>query len=189
MQVQPRYDTYAASDFFRNGTSARPLPVGTIARGELRSDTLLYTGMVNGQPSTQFPFPITRQVLARGQERFNIYCSPCHSKVGDGNGMVVQRGFTHPPSYHIQRLRDAPVGHFFDVMSNGFGAMYSYASRVAPADRWAIAAYIRVLQAARPGPPDPEDRGVTTVLQTPAGGANPTTRAAPAPPSLRGKPR
>jgi len=180
MQDQPRYRAYQSSKFFRNGTSARHAPEGTVARGQLRSDELLYTGMTNNKPAAEFPFPVTRAVLDRGQERYNIYCSPCHGFTGDGNGMIVQRGFSRPPSYHIQRLREAPPGHFYDVISNGFGAMYSYASRVEPADRWAIAAYIRVLQAARPGPPDAADPGIDMVLKTPGGGANPT-KAEPEP--------
>jgi mono/diheme cytochrome c family protein len=109
----------------------------------------MYTGKVNGQAVTTFPFPITRDVLARGHERFDIYCSPCHSRTGEGNGVIVQRGFSHPPSYHTDRLRAAPVGHFFDVITNGFGAMQSYAARVEPQDRWAIIAYIRALQLSR----------------------------------------
>src|SRR5207245_7570051 len=109
-------------------------------------------GRVGNQLVTKFPFPITEEVLKRGQERFNIYCSPCHSRMGNGEGMVVKRGFPHPPDYAIQRLRNSPVGHFYNVMTNGYGVMYSYASRVAPEDRWAIAEYIRVLQAARVDP-------------------------------------
>jgi cytochrome c553 len=113
------------------------------------NDDPLYTGRIGNRLVTTYPIPITRAVLERGQERFNVYCSPCHSRIGDGTGMIVKRGFPPPPDYAIRRLRDAPVGHFFDVMTNGYGAMYSYASRVQPEDRWAIAAYIRVLQAAR----------------------------------------
>jgi hypothetical protein len=146
MHVQPRYDPMQPSPFFDDGRSARPLVEGTVARGHLHTDELLYTGKVNGKDSEVFPFAMTREVLERGRERFNIFCAPCHDRSGTGNGMVVQRGFRHPPSYHIDRLRKAPVGHLFDVMTNGFGGMYSFASRVAPQDRWAIAAYIRALQ-------------------------------------------
>ena len=117
-----------------------------MARGQLRVDELMFTGRENGVAANTFPFPITRADLERGRERYNIYCTPCHDYTGSGRGMIVQRGFPQPPSYHIQRLREAPVGHFFEVMTNGFGAMYSYAARVSPADRWRIAAYIRVLQ-------------------------------------------
>lgn len=136
------------ADFFADGRSARPLVDGTVPRTQLVSpeQEYLQTGKQNGQLGNRLPFPLTRQVLQRGQERFNIYCSPCHDKLGTGQGMIVQRGMTRPPSYHIDRLRQAPLGHFVDVMTNGFGAMYSYRYRVLAEDRWAIAAYIRVLQ-------------------------------------------
>jgi mono/diheme cytochrome c family protein len=146
MHNQPRYKPFAATDFFSDGRSARPEVEGTVARGHLRIDKARYTGKEDGADVTAFPFPITRADLLRGQERFNIYCSPCHSRIGDGNGMVVRRGFRQAASYHTDKLIKAPVGHFFDVMTNGFGAMPSYASRVEPDDRWRIAAYIRVLQ-------------------------------------------
>jgi cytochrome c len=146
MHNQPRYKPLAGTDFFGDGRSARPPVEGTVARGHLRIDTARYTGKIDDQDVETFPFPITRADLVRGQERFNIYCSPCHSRVGDGNGMVVRRGFRQAASYHSEKLLKAPVGHFFDVMTNGFGAMPSYASRVEPDDRWRIAAYIRVLQ-------------------------------------------
>jgi mono/diheme cytochrome c family protein len=119
---------------------------GTVARGQLRIDSARYLGKVDGQEVDVFPFPITKQDLTRGQQRFNIYCSPCHSRIGDGNGIVVQRGFRQAASYHTERLIKAPIGHFFDVITNGYGAMPRYASRVEPDDRWRIAAYIRVLQ-------------------------------------------
>jgi cbb3-type cytochrome c oxidase subunit III len=146
MHDQPRYKPLAGTDFFGDGRSARAPVEGTVARGHLRIDSALYTGKVDGKEVDVFPFPITRDDLARGQQRFNIYCSPCHSRIGDGNGMIVRRGFRQAASYHTERLVQAPVGHFFDVMTNGFGAMPSYASRVEPDDRWRIAAYIRVLQ-------------------------------------------
>jgi len=146
MQVQPRYDPLAPSTFFDDGRSARPEVPDTVARGHLRIDEQFYTGKVNGVPVDTFPFPITRQVLERGRARYNIYCTPCHDYTGSGHGMIVQRGFPPPPSYHIDRLRQAPVGHFFDVITTGYGSMYSYAARVPPRDRWAIAAYIRALQ-------------------------------------------
>lgn len=146
MAENPRYDPLEPSSFFADGSSARPLPADTVARGHLRDDSLLFTGKVNNEPVDQFPFPITREVLLRGQERFNIYCAPCHGPTGEGDGMVVQRGFSRPPSYHSDRLRQAPVGHFFDVMTNGFGVMPSYAAQIPVRDRWAIAAYIRALQ-------------------------------------------
>jgi cytochrome c553 len=146
MHIQPKYLPDQATTFFHDGRSERPVVPGTIARGELRIDELMFTGKENGQESNRFPFPITRGDLERGREQYNIFCTPCHGYTGNGNGMIVQRGFSQPPSYHIQRLRDAPVGHFFGVMTNGFGAMYSYGSRISPEDRWRIAAYIRALQ-------------------------------------------
>jgi cytochrome c553 len=149
MHLQPKYLPYQPTDFFADGRSERqPIP-GTIARGQLRLDELFYAGRENGVVSNKFPFPITRADLDRGRERYNVYCTPCHDYTGTGRGMIVQRGFPQPPSYHIQRLRDAPVGHFYEVMTNGFGVMYSYAARIEPADRWRIAAYIRVLQLSR----------------------------------------
>ena len=154
MHDQPRYKPLAGTDFFGDGRSARPEIEGTVARGHLRTDKARYTGKINGDEVDYFPFPITRADLDRGQERFNIYCSPCHSRIGDGNGMVVRRGFKQAASYHTQRLINAPVGHFFDVITNGFGAMPSYASRVEPDDRWRIAAYIRVLQFSQDAPID-----------------------------------
>ena len=146
MQDQPRYKPLAETDFFGDGRSARPLIDGTVARGHLETDTALHTGTVDGTEVDMFPFAITRDDLLRGQERFNIYCSPCHSRVGDGNGMVVRRGFRQAADYHSDRLINAPAGHFVNVIANGYGYMPSYAQRVEPADRWRIAAYIRVLQ-------------------------------------------
>ena len=146
MHVQPKLKPLRQSDFFEDGRGSRPLLPGTVARGQLRADTYFYTGMVNGQPGDQMPMPVTKELLERGQQRFNIYCTPCHSRIGDGNGMIVQRGYRHPPSFHDPKLLNAPIGHFFDVMTNGFGAMPDYAVQVQPRDRWAIAAYIRALQ-------------------------------------------
>ena len=146
MHNQPRYKPLAGTDFFGDGRSARPMVEGTVARGHLRIDSALYTGKVGDQDVDVFPLPMNRADLLRGQERFNIYCSPCHSRLGDGNGIVVQRGFRQAASYHTERLIQAPVGHFFDVITNGYGAMPSYASRIEPEDRWRIAACIRVLQ-------------------------------------------
>ena len=149
MHVQPKYLPYSETNFFGDGRSERQPVPGTIARGQLKLDDLLYTGMENGQEAARFPFPITKDDLERGRERYNIYCTPCHDYAGTGNGMIVQRGFPHPPSFHTDRLRQAPVGHFYGVMTNGFGRMYSYADRVDVGDRWRIAAYIRVLQLSR----------------------------------------
>jgi mono/diheme cytochrome c family protein len=151
MHVQPRYNPYDPSEFFADGQSARMPVEGTVPRGELMlgPDELLYTGKMNGQDATAFPFPVTREVLDRGRERFNIYCSPCHGMSGDGDGMIVQRGFRRPPSLHVDRLRNAPPGHYFDVITNGFGVMYPYNYRIPPRDRWGIIAYIRALQFSR----------------------------------------
>jgi mono/diheme cytochrome c family protein len=146
MQNMPYQRPLVASDFYADRRAARPIVEGTVARGHLDADAYFYTGRIGSNDGDYLPFPATAEVLARGQQRFNIYCSPCHSELGDGNGMIVQRGFKHPPSYHIDRLRKAPIGYFFDVMTNGFGAMPDYAQQIQPADRWAIAAYIRVLQ-------------------------------------------
>ena len=146
MHIQPKLKPAEGSTFFHDGRADRPEIPDTVARGHMRTDDLLYTGKVNGALADQFPFPVTPEVLARGRQRFNIYCSPCHDYTGSGKGMIVQRGFPAPPSYHTDRLRNAPAGHFFDVMTNGHGAMFSYASRVSTNDRWAIVAYIRALQ-------------------------------------------
>ena len=146
MHNQPRYKPLAASEFFADHRAARPQVEGTIARGHLRIDEARYTGKIGGEDIDQFPIPIAKADIERGQNRFNVYCTPCHGRLGDGNGMVVLRGFREPPSYYSQKIMNQPIGHFFDVMTNGFGAMPSYASRVDPDDRWRVAAYIRALQ-------------------------------------------
>jgi cytochrome c553 len=146
MFQEPKSNPLSSSDFFQDGAGSRPLVPGTVARGHLEENQPFYTGKRGTNLIEAFPMPITRAVLERGRERFDIYCSVCHGRTGSGNGMIPQRGFPVPPSFHIDRLRQAPVGHFFDVMTQGYGVMYSYASRVSPEDRWAIAAYIRVLQ-------------------------------------------
>ncbi len=147
MHVQPRYNPLAKSDFFPDQRAARPLVEGTVAQGELRSDTYFYTGKIGNNAGEFMPFPVTKQVLDRGRERFNIYCAPCHSRAGDGNGFIPTRGFARkPPSYHIDRLQKVPIGYFYDVMTNGFGIMLDYSTQIPPRDRWCIAAYIRALQ-------------------------------------------
>ena len=147
MHDQPRFKPFAESDFYTDLRSARPPVEGTVACGQLHEDSYLYTGKIGNNPGDYMPFPVTDEILARGQQRFNIYCSPCHSRMGDGNGIVPSRGFPRkPPSYHTDRLRKAPLGYFFDVITNGFGAMPDYASQIPPRDRWAIVAYIRALQ-------------------------------------------
>ena len=149
MHDPPRYRPLAKSAFYPDGRASRPIIDGTVAWGKLKSDTRMYKGKAGNDFITEIPMPVTEGLLTRGQQRFNIYCSPCHGRAGDGEGMVALRGFKHPPSYHSDKLRNQPVGYYFDVMSNGFGAMASYASRVPVQDRWAIAAYIRVLQYSR----------------------------------------
>jgi mono/diheme cytochrome c family protein len=152
MQDQPKYIPLRPSTFFADGRSERPFVEGTVARGHLNADSVFYTGKADGKPVEGFPFPVTRDVLNRGRERFNIYCSPCHDQLGNGNGMIVRRGYRHPPSYHIDRLRQIQDGYIFDVITNGFGAMPDYASQIPAADRWAIVAYIRVLQYSQHAP-------------------------------------
>jgi mono/diheme cytochrome c family protein len=152
MHDQPKYKPYRPSTFFADGRSQRSPVEGTIPRGSLREDELLETGKVNGQDAPVYPFAVDANVMRRGRERYDIYCSPCHSRTGDGNGMVVQRGYRHPPSLHIPRLLEAPPGHIFDVITNGFGAMPDYASQIRVRDRWAIASYIRALQLSQHAP-------------------------------------
>ena len=147
MQVQPRQNPLSYSDFYADHRSARPPVEGTVARGQLNADTYFYTGKIGNNPGDEMPFPVTKEVLERGRERYDIYCAPCHSRVGDGNGVVPSRGFARkPPSYHIPRLEKAPLGYFYDVMTNGFGVMPDYAAQITPEDRWNIVAYIRALQ-------------------------------------------
>ena len=171
MHDAPRYEPLEASTFFADGRSSRPLLANTVARGQLRQDRHLYEGVVNGQPAETLPMPVTAALMARGQERFNVFCSPCHGRSGEGDGMIVQRGFRKPPSYHEDRLRNAPVGYFFDVMTHGFGAMQDYSAQLPVADRWAIAAYIRALQLSQRATVDdvPADRRAD--LDRPAGAA------------------
>jgi hypothetical protein len=159
MHDQPKYEPLEASTLFPSGQAARPLVEGTIARGQLSEDELFTTGKVAGALSAEFPYPVTREMVDRGQQRYDIFCAPCHDRAGTGRGMVVRRGYRQPPSFHDQRLKDVPVGHIFDTMTNGFGAMPDYRAQVPVADRWAIAAYIRALQSATiaqpPTPPLP----------------------------------
>ena len=146
MHNQPRHEPQEPSAFFADGQSSRPQVAGTVARGQNPPNDMRFTGIAIGPTPDAFPFEITKADLKRGKQRYDIYCGVCHGATGDGNGMIVQRGFVPPPSFHEQRLRDVPVGHFFNVITNGFGAMYSYNDRVLPEDRWRIAAYVRVLQ-------------------------------------------
>ena len=146
MHNQPKYKPLRATAFFADGSSARPLVDGTIARGTLQEDEAFFTGKTGNTPVAELPFAVDETVLTRGQERYNIYCTPCHDATGGGRGMVVQRGYRQPPSFHEDRLRTAAAGHFFDVMTNGFGAMPDYRTQITPRDRWAVVAYIRALQ-------------------------------------------
>ena len=147
MHDQPSYKPYAQSSFWPDQRSARPAIDGAVARGKLKTDTRLWKGRAaDGTFITEIPMPVTKALLMRGQQRFNIYCTPCHGRTGEGEGMIVQRGFKHPPTYHSDRLRQQPPGYIFDVISNGFGSMVSYASRIPMEDRWAITAYVKVLQ-------------------------------------------
>lgn len=143
---QPKSNPLRESDFFPDGSASLPIPPHTVARSDLQNDEAFNTGMIGTNLVTTFPFAVTREIIERGQQRFQINCVPCHGETGAGNGIVIARGFPAPPSYHIERLRAAPVGHFFDVMTRGYGVMLSQAERVTPEDRWAIAAYIRALQ-------------------------------------------
>ncbi len=189
MHDQPRFKPLAESDFYSDRRSARPPVEGAVARGQLHEEEYLYTGKIDGNPADYMPFPVSPALLGRGQQRYNIYCAPCHSRVGDGNGMVPSRGFPRKPaSFQSDRLRNVPLGYFFDVMSNGFGAMPDYAAQIEPRDRWAIVAYIRALQlsqnatradlpAGQPVPSEPPD------FQEPGSGATlPVLETRPAQP-------
>jgi mono/diheme cytochrome c family protein len=147
MQDQPKYKYERPSDFFADGRSDRPELEGTVARGSLNTDTAYYEGKgPDGKDIDAFPLVVDKVLVERGQQRFDAFCAPCHGRIGNGLGMIVRRGFKQPPSYHIDRLRQAPVGHFYDVITNGYGAMLNYSQQVGVRDRWAIVAYIRALQ-------------------------------------------
>jgi mono/diheme cytochrome c family protein len=146
MHDQPKIKPLAESDFFPDHRGARPRVPGTVARGHLREDDALNTGKVNGAPVDNLPVPLTEDLVRRGRDRYDTFCAPCHGRTGRGDGMVSQRGFKKPPSYHLDRLRAMPVGYFFDVITNGFGAMADYSAQLAIEDRWAVAAYVRALQ-------------------------------------------
>ena len=164
MYDQPKAELYETLPYNDGVASSRLLPEGTVSRNRGPVSESFYTGLVDNQLATELPFPVTMDVLKRGQERYNIYCSPCHNYSGNGLGVIVQRGMVRPSSFHEQRLRDAPVGYFYSAITNGFGRMYSYASRIPPEDRWAITAYIKAVQlsqyaAASDAPPPAEDEG------------------------------
>lgn len=163
MQDQPRYRPFRPSAFFQDGRSARPLVPGTIARGHLDEDDHLHRGRIGEKFADTFPYPVTAEGLERGRERFDIFCAPCHGRVGDGDGMIVQRGMRRPASLHIERLRKAAPGYHFDVITNGFGAMVDLSDRISVEDRWTIVAYVRALQRSQGGniedvPPEERER-------------------------------
>jgi mono/diheme cytochrome c family protein len=144
MGNQPKNKPLSPSDFFADGRSERAPVENTVARGALDNDEL-----VVAKESNNFPVPVNEALLERGEDRYKIFCTPCHGLQGDGNGMVAMRGMKHPPSYHIDRLRQSPNGYYYDVITNGFGQMYSYSAQIPPRDRWAIIAYLRALQLSR----------------------------------------
>jgi mono/diheme cytochrome c family protein len=162
MHDQPKYEAYEASAFFANDTSAQPIPEGTVARGQLREDEPYFTGFgADDQPVARIPIPVDERLLVRGRAQYDGFCAPCHDRVGSGQGMVVRRGFKQPSSFHIDRLRDERDGYFFDVITNGFGQMPSYAAQIDPEDRWAIVSYVRALQLSQNVPMDelsPDER-------------------------------
>jgi len=149
MHDQPRFKPLGSTDQFADGRQSRAPVAGTVARGELREDAHLYQGRVDGRPARTFPFPVTMEVMRRGRDRYDIFCAPCHDRLGSGQGMVVRRGLSQPASFHVDRLRAVEHGYLFDVISNGFGRMSGYAAQIAPEDRWAIVAYVRALQYSR----------------------------------------
>lgn len=169
---QPYYEAQEPSTFFDDGKAARPLVPNTVARGQVRDDAHLYNGEVQGTQVATFPFPVTEGVMERGQQQYNAHCVPCHGFAGNGDGMIVRRGFSRPPSLHIERLRNVPEGYIYDVITNGYGAMPAYATQVYPRDRWAIIAYIRALQLSQNAPVDQltsEDRNKIEHPPTPEG--------------------
>jgi mono/diheme cytochrome c family protein len=179
MHDQPRFKPLAESDFYPDLRSARPPVEGTVARGQLHEDEYFYTGKIGNNPGDLMPFPVNAELLERGQERYNIFCAPCHSRLGDGNGVIPARGFPRkPPSYHIDRLRKVPLGYLFDVVTNGFGAMPDYAAQIPARDRWAIVAYVRALQLSQDAttadvPPGQKIPSEPPRFQEPGSGATP----------------
>lgn len=171
MHNQPKYRPLRDSAFFRDGASARPLVEGTVARGTLQTDEAFFTGKTGTALVTDMPIAVDEHVLDRGEERYNIFCAPCHGRTGDGRGMVVQRGYRQPPAFGEDRLRAREAGHFFDVITNGFGAMPDYKTVISPRDRWAIVAYIRVLQLSQHATTADIPGGDPTKLAAPQGAA------------------
>lgn len=146
MQNQPKFYPQRGTSFYIDGRSVRPQVENTVSRAQMHADTYFYTGLVGDKEGDGMPLPVTADLLARGQEQYNVYCTPCHSRVGNGNGMIVQRGYRQAGNFHTEKLRNAPLGHFYSVITNGNGAMPEYGSQVSPANRWAIVAYVRALQ-------------------------------------------
>jgi mono/diheme cytochrome c family protein len=181
MHDTPRYEAFEASSTFADNRASRTAPTGTVPRGWLRDDEMLYTGKVAGQIVDQFPFAIAHADLVRGQQRFNIYCTPCHGRLGDGNGMVVQRGLRQAASFHQDRLRQEKAGYFFDVITNGFGAMPDYATQIPVRDRWLIVAYVRSLQLSQHASVNdvPADQRAMLDAAPPAAGAQGAATAKP----------
>jgi mono/diheme cytochrome c family protein len=168
MHDQPKYQPLEASSFFADGAASRPLPANTVARGQLKDDPLLYTGKVGDDPGTEFPFKVDAAVMARGRVAYDAFCSHCHGLTGAGDGIVVQRGYTKPPVLYDDRLKELPVGHIFDVITSGFGAMPDHASQIKLTDRWAIVAYVRALQLSASGTIDDVPAGDRAGLDRPA---------------------
>ena len=163
MQDQPKFIPQRGTSFFADGRSVRPQVANTVARSQMHENEYFYTGLVNGKEGDGFPMALTHEVMERGQERFNIYCTPCHSRVGNGAGMIVQRGYRPAGDFHTDRLRNAPLGHFFSVMTHGYGAMPDYAAQLTPEDRWAVVAYIRALQLSQDAKPGDVTPGAKVV--------------------------
>jgi mono/diheme cytochrome c family protein len=153
MHNQPKFYPQRSTTFFPDGRSARPQVENTVARNQLHANSYFYTGLINGKEGDGMPLPVNMELLQRGQEKYNIYCTPCHSRVGNGAGMIVQRGYRPAGNFHTDRLRNAPLGHFYSVIANGYGAMPEYGTQVAAEDRWAIVAYIRALQLSQAAKP------------------------------------
>ena len=192
MHDAPSYDPYEKSDFFPDGRSARPPVAGTVARGQLREDAAFYTGRAGAAFVASVPLPVDGAVLKRGRERYSIYCTPCHGQSGEGDGLVVQRGFRRPPSFHVDRLRAQPDGYLYDVITSGFGTMPDYAAQVGPRDRWAIVAYVRALQLSQNATVSdvpPERRGELDRAPLPSGAAPTVPSSGVAPADSRYGPR
>lgn len=172
MYDQAKKEPLESSEFFKDGRVARTLVPGTIARGHLETDTPMFTGRESGQFVAELPVPVTDDLVKQGQKQFNIYCAPCHGSIGDGDGIIPSRGFKRPPSYHSERLRGTPVGHYFDVMTNGFGSMPSFKNRLSPEDRWAITAYVRALQLSQFAPASTLSETELNALNAPVRGTS-----------------